>query len=298
MVYFTVQWESALPLLLQDMNSWHSKKISSLTLKTFGPEVTVCYPVKRNKCMSDLEKCWELNCIKALSLLELQSNWIKLEKQLQMCRNPFFPPPLHPHVLFHLDFCPCQHSTNEIPKMRRWALSAESKHHQADTPLTPACWLTSLLFLSLLKLHIGISSCHSTSLVLSLSQQPATQSASFNKDMHICKVTNTRRAIQTFLKTTCPCSFLLCAGWKFLSGGVHESVHQAPYPWYQPSPTLPPPTHSHCHYFLWCPPLICWVWVLALLSLLSLSLSSSGCFHLSGALLGDRRWGGLISHHA
>ena len=31
----------------------HPKKISSLTLKTFGPEVTVCYPVKRNKCMSD-----------------------------------------------------------------------------------------------------------------------------------------------------------------------------------------------------------------------------------------------------
>lgn len=68
----------------------HPKKISSLTLKTFGPEVTVCYPVKRNKCMSDLEKCWELNCIKALSLPELQSNWIKLEKQLPMCMNPFF----------------------------------------------------------------------------------------------------------------------------------------------------------------------------------------------------------------
>lgn len=98
----------------------HPKKISSLTLKTFGPEVTVCYPVKRNKCMSDLGKCWELNCIKALSLPELQSNWIKLEKQLPMCMNPFFL--WHrdgPHVPVDPVFCPCQHSPNEIPKIRR-----------------------------------------------------------------------------------------------------------------------------------------------------------------------------------
>lgn len=100
----------------------HPKKISSLTLKTFGPEVNVCYPVKRNKCMSDLEKCWELNCIKALSLPELQSNWIKLEKQLPMCTNPFFNPNSFfleeegSRVLFHPIFCPCQHSPNEIPK--------------------------------------------------------------------------------------------------------------------------------------------------------------------------------------
>lgn len=86
-----MQLEFALPLLLH-VSSRHSqrKKIPSLTLKTFGSEVTVGYPVKRNKCMSDLENCWELNCIKALSLLELQSNWIKLEKQLPMCVNPFF----------------------------------------------------------------------------------------------------------------------------------------------------------------------------------------------------------------
>lgn len=79
--------------------------------------------------MSDLEKCWELNCIKALSLPELQTNWIKLEKQLPMCTDPFFfffPPKLiffgwrdaH-HVLFHPIFCPCQHSPNEIPEIRR-----------------------------------------------------------------------------------------------------------------------------------------------------------------------------------
>lgn len=40
--------------------------------------------------MSDLEKCWELNCIKALSLPELQTNWIKLEKQLPMCAKSIF----------------------------------------------------------------------------------------------------------------------------------------------------------------------------------------------------------------
>lgn len=42
------------------------KKISSLTLKTFGPEVTVCYPVKRNKCMSDLGKCWSSIALRLL----------------------------------------------------------------------------------------------------------------------------------------------------------------------------------------------------------------------------------------
>lgn len=102
------------------------KKISSLAVKTFGPEVTVCYPVKRNKCMSDLEKCWELNCIKALSLPELQSNWIKLEKQLPMCvnqfcffSNSFFWRRDASHVPSLPIFCPCQHSPNEIPKIRR-----------------------------------------------------------------------------------------------------------------------------------------------------------------------------------
>lgn len=90
MVQFAVKLKSAL-LLLQQQKLSHSKEILGLTFKTFGPEVSVCYAVKRNKCMSDLEKCWELNCIKALSLPELQSNWIKLEKQLPMCLNPFSP---------------------------------------------------------------------------------------------------------------------------------------------------------------------------------------------------------------
>ena len=149
-----------------------AEKISSLTLKTFGPEVTVCYPVKRNKCMSDLEKCRELNCIKALSLPELQSNWIKLEKQLPMCTNPFFFP--FPNssffgggetlwdVLFQPIFCPCQHSPNEIPKIRRWGehacSSAQSKHCQTDTPLTPARRLASLSFPVLIKIPYWDSS--------------------------------------------------------------------------------------------------------------------------------------------
>lgn len=112
--------------------------------------------------MSDLEKCRELNCIKALSLPELQSNWIKLEKQLPMCMNPFFSLFFFlrggdpPHVLFHPVFCPCQHSPNEIPKIRRWGehacSGAQSKHCQTDTPLTPACWLASLSFPVLIKI--------------------------------------------------------------------------------------------------------------------------------------------------
>lgn len=136
------------------------KKISSLTLKAFGPEVTVCYPVKRNKCMSDLEKCWELNCIKALSLPELQTNWIKLEKQLPMCTDPFFfsPPKL---IFLGGEMLTMFYSTPSfvlvnIPQMRfpksggegeHACSSAQSKHCQTDTPLTPACWLPSL-FLS------------------------------------------------------------------------------------------------------------------------------------------------------
>lgn len=46
-------------------------------------------------------------------------------------------------------------------------------------------------FPSLLKFHIEIPSCHSASLALSLSHQPATKSASFNKDTHICIETHT-----------------------------------------------------------------------------------------------------------
>lgn len=41
----------------------------------------------------------------------------------------------------------------------------------------------------------------------------------------------------------------------------------------------PPPAPSHCHYFRWCPPLICRAFGCSLLSLLS------GPFHLSGAPL-------------
>lgn len=80
--------------------------------------------------MSDLEMCWELNCIKALSLPELQTNWIKLEKQLPMCTDPsvvFFLFLSLPQIHFWggemlavfstaLVFCPCQHSPNEIPQ--------------------------------------------------------------------------------------------------------------------------------------------------------------------------------------
>lgn len=168
------------------------KKISSLTLKASGPEVTVCYPVKRNKCMSDLEKCWELNCIKALSLPELQTNWIKLEKQLPMCAKSIFSifsislfyRRLAGRVLFNPIFCPCQNSPNEIPKnqevkgarMLERTEQTLSDRHTSHTS-TPAA--VSFPFPSLLKFHIEIPSRHSASLALSLSRQPATKSASF-----------------------------------------------------------------------------------------------------------------------
>lgn len=133
------------------------KKISSLTLKAYGPEVTVSYPVKRNKCMSDLEKCWELNCIKALSLPELQTNWIKLEKQLPMCTNPFF---FFQNSFFGGEMLAMFYSIPSfvlvnISQMRfpksggdgeHTCSSAQSKHCQTDTPLTPAYWLASLSF--------------------------------------------------------------------------------------------------------------------------------------------------------
>ncbi len=73
--------------------------------------------------MSDLEKCWELNCIKALSLPELQSNWIKLEKQLPMCMNPFFFSQTHFFFFFGGEMLPVFCSTPSfvlvnIPQMR------------------------------------------------------------------------------------------------------------------------------------------------------------------------------------
>lgn len=182
-----------------------AEKISSLTLKTFGPEVTVCYPVKRNKCMSDLEKCRELNCIKALSLPELQSNWIKLEKQLPMCTNPFFFRSRTPLLFFWGGetlpmFCssPSFVLVN-IPQMRFPKSGGEGSTHarvhranivrQTHLSHQHAAW-HRFPFLSLLKFHIEIPHCHSASLALSLSHQPATKSASFNKDTHVCTETH------------------------------------------------------------------------------------------------------------
>lgn len=149
--------------------------------------------------MSDLEKCRELNCIKALSLPELQSNWIKLEKQL----------PMYPWIHFFLFFffvggdpphVPMFYSTPSfvlvnIPQMRFPKSGGEGSTHarvhranivrQTHLSHQHAGWHL-FPFPSLLKFHIEIPSCHSASLALSLSHQPATKSASFNKDTHIC----------------------------------------------------------------------------------------------------------------
>lgn len=208
-----------MPSLQQYASSRHTLKISSVTVKTFGPEVTVCYPVKRNKWMSDLEKCWELNCIKALSLPELQSNWIKLEKLLPMCPNTFF----FLHTLLEERCSPCSIRSPSfvlvnIPQMRFPKSGGEGSTHarvhranivrQTHLSRQHAGWHL-FPFPSLLKFHIEIPYCHSASLALSLSHQPATKSASFNKDTHI-HTHGTQ--IQTFLKTTRPCSCPLCVG--------------------------------------------------------------------------------------
>lgn len=155
-----------------------------------------------------LRKVLELNCIKALSLPELQSNWIKLEKQLPTCMNPFFPllAVFQPTPSFVLV---------DIPQMRfpksggkRARPSAQSKRCQTDTPLTPARRLASRLSLSLLKFHIEIPRCHSAS--------PACHSAtSRRQNQQVCTKTSAyakRHTSQTFLKTTRPRCRPLCVG--------------------------------------------------------------------------------------
>lgn len=204
-------------------HSSQPKKISSLTLKAYGPEVTVCYPVKRNKCMSDLEKCWELNCIKALSLPELRTNWIKLEKQIPVCTNPFFRSQTHflerrcsPCPVPFPSFVLVNISQMRFPKSGG-ERSMHAQVHRANitrqTHLSHQRTAWHLFpFLSLLKFHIEIPSCHSASLALSLIHQLATKSVTFNNNVHICMETHTRHKIQTFLKTTCPCSSPSCVG--------------------------------------------------------------------------------------
>lgn len=184
----------------------HSKKISSLTLKTFAPEVTVCRPVKRNKCMSALEKCRELNCIKALSLPELQSNWIKLEKQLPMCMNPlFFTPDFFSFIC--RSNAPCSPSPwllslstfpqNEAPEIRwlgmhAWAQCSKLfvffffyQTHLSHQRAGSAGWLASFLFLALLKFHIEIPRCHSAS------PAPVTQPPAGDKNQQLSTKTCT-----------------------------------------------------------------------------------------------------------
>lgn len=181
-------------------HSSQPKKISSLTLKAYGPEVTVCYPVKRNKCMSDLEKCWELNCIKALSLPKLQTNWIKLEKQIPVCTNPFFFPNWFfggemLAVFYSIPSFVLVFSQMRFPKSGG-ERSTHAQVHRANiirqTHLSHQHTAWHLFpFLSLLNFHIEIPSCHSASLALSLSHQPVTKSATFNNNAHICIETRT-----------------------------------------------------------------------------------------------------------
>lgn len=93
-----------------------------------------------------------------------------------------------------LVFCPCQHSPNEIPQKSGGEGSTHAPVHRANTARQThlsrqRSELPSLSpFLSLLKFHIEIPSCHSASPALSLSRQPVTKSASVRQrgtHMHI-----------------------------------------------------------------------------------------------------------------
>lgn len=178
-------------------------------------------------------------------------------------------------------------------------MRAQSKHCQTNTPFTPARWLLSLLFLSLLKFHIGIPGCHSASLALSLSQQPVTKSASFNKEMNICKVAHTcGTQSKLFLRQPAPAAALYVWDESLLqvlclraSTGVSFSCLL------RRSPSAANPPISLSLFSVVSPSDLPSLWVLSP-PLLSLPPSSTAPFHLSGAPLGDHRRGGLISHHA
>lgn len=137
-------------------------------------------------------------------------------------------------------------------------MRAQSKHCQTNTPFTQARWLLSLLFLSLLKFHIGIPCCHSASLALSLSHQPVTKSASFNKEMNICKVAHTcGTQSKLFLRQPVPASALYVWDESLLQVLCLRASTGVSFSCLRPSPSSANPPPSLFHYFLWCPPLIC-----------------------------------------
>lgn len=161
-----------------------------------------------------------------------------------------------PRVLFHLVFCPCQHSPNEIPKIGRWARMHEcteqtlSDRHTSHTSMLAGISSFPVLIKipywdSFLPLRLpGLVTQPPTGDKISNFQQRRTH---MHRDTHGAQSKLFLR--QLVLLPPFMCGMKVSFRWY-----VWERVWASPPPAFASLYLAPP---SHCHYFRWCPPLIC-----------------------------------------